>query len=340
MGFNKTRFLLTLVLGLAITLVMHALVYSRLEHHYHSYFIDYLFTTFCTFLTWELNYRIDLYYNKKLSWIKQPFKRLAYQYPTTLMLSAVLLASLMSLYGKWVCGSDPQKALLLGNSILIALIIVVLITTAEVCLVFFANWKNSLIEVEKYKTQSAKAQLQNLKNQINPHFLFNNMSVLSSLVYQDQDKAVDFINQLSKVYRYVLDKRNTELVQLHEEVSFLNAYIYLLKIRFAENINFKLDIEKEQLNKTIPPMCLQILVENIIKHNEISTEKPLYAQIYTEGDKIIIENKIQPRLTPEPSAKLGLNNIQERYTFLTEEKVLVENGPVNFKVTLPLFKTI
>ena len=107
---------------------------------------------------------------------------------------------------------------------------------------FFRALKESLIQVEKYKTQSANAQLQNLKNQLNPHFLFNNLSVLTSLVYKNQDKATDFINELAKVYRYVLDTKNSELVPLQEELEFINHYIYLQKIRFEDSILFEINI--------------------------------------------------------------------------------------------------
>ena len=190
--------------------------------------------------------------------------------------------------------------------------------------------------MERYKTESAQAQLENLKNQINPHFLFNNLSVLSSLVYKDQDKAVDFIDQLAKVYRYVLENRNQELVLLHDEMKFLEAYMYLLQIRFDTHLHIQLSMDEGKMKYLLPPMSLQLLVENAIKHNEISGEKPLTISITTQDDELKICNTLQARLHPEPSSKTGLKNIQDRYAYFTSRPVLVDTTNQQFCVTLPL----
>ncbi|MFZ4770353.1 MAG: sensor histidine kinase, partial [Ferruginibacter sp.] len=196
--------------------------------------------------------------------------------------------------------------------------------------------KQSLIDVERYKTESAVAQLQNLKSQLNPHFLFNNLSVLTSLVYKNQDKAADFINELSKVYRYVLDNNNSELVTLQHELDFLNHYTYLLKIRFENSVSFTINIDENNLLKYLPPICLQMLVENTIQHNEASQAKPLQVNIYTNNDTLIIENNIQARSDFAESSKTGLENLQARYSFFTERKVVIFNNDNIFKVALPL----
>ena len=192
------------------------------------------------------------------------------------------------------------------------------------------------LEVEKYKTQSANAQLQNLKSQLNPHFLFNNLSVLMSLVYKNQDNAVDFINELSKVYRYVLDNKNSELVGLQEELVFLEHYIYLLKIRFENSISFLIKIDTHTEGGYLPPMCLQMLVENTIQHNEVSQANPLKVLIYTENNHVIVENPIQPRSDKTESSQTGLKNIQSRYAFFTNEKIDIIQTEKMFKVVLPL----
>jgi LytS/YehU family sensor histidine kinase len=201
---------------------------------------------------------------------------------------------------------------------------------------FFKAWKQSLIDVEKYKTESANAQLQNLKNQLKPHFLFNNLSVLTSLIYTNQDKAVDFINELSKVYRYVLDNKSAELVTLQEELEFLNHYIYLLKIRFEASIIFTINIDEIKMKTLLPPMCLQMLVENTIQHNEASRANPLQVSIYIHNHSLIIENNVQPRSDIAESSKTGLKNIQSRYAFFTDQNVNIIVQEKLFKVALPL----
>jgi LytS/YehU family sensor histidine kinase len=178
-----------------------------------------------------------------------------------------------------------------------------------------------------------------LKNQINPHFLFNNLSVLSSLVYQDQDKSVEFINQLSKVYRYLLDNQSSELVTVEKELVFIQSYIFLLHIRFDRNLHILTDIRKEDLGRFIPPMALQILIENAIKHNEASSEHPLSISVVSDGEQLIVTNNLQLRPQHEPSSQTGLQNIKDRYRFFTETPVAVLENELSFIVKIPLLST-
>jgi LytS/YehU family sensor histidine kinase len=159
---------------------------------------------------------------------------------------------------------------------------------------------------------------------------------LSSLVYQNQDKAVEFINELSKVYRYVLDSKNAELVSLQEELAFLEHYIYLLKIRFGTNISFIINIDKDTENLYLPPMCLQMLVENTIQHNETSQAKPLEVNIFTKNNRLYIMNTIQPRSDKAESSQMGLKNIQIRYSYFTDEKIEIIQNEQLFTIILPL----
>jgi LytS/YehU family sensor histidine kinase len=173
---------------------------------------------------------------------------------------------------------------------------------------------------------------------LNPHFLFNNLSVLTSLVYKNQDKAAHFINELAKVYRYVLDSKNTELVPLQEELDFINHYIYLQKIRFEDSVVFEINIEENKKSAYLLPMCLQMLVENTIQHNETSQANPLKVLIYTNNNTLVIENQIKSRSNVVDSSKTGLKNIEQRYSFFTNEKVTVYNNGAIFKVILPLIQ--
>jgi two-component system, LytTR family, sensor kinase len=166
------------------------------------------------------------------------------------------------------------------------------------------------------------------------------MSVLSSLVYKDQDKAVDFINQLSKVYRYLLDNKDRELVTLEDELTFIRSYTYLLQIRFDTNIKFDIQVENNALQKLVPPMAIQILVENAIKHNEISEELPLSVIIKNNGDVLEVINNLQLRTNTEPSSKMGLKNIKDRYHYFTDKPVEVLESEQMFVVKIPLIQSI
>jgi hypothetical protein len=324
-----------IITGCLIAMLLNATIAS--PDHDHSTKVDFLMSIFITIIVWEGNLRLDERLNKKHPWLKKPLTRLVIQFPLSLLYSALGTYLPMMLFNYFICviPSDRQFEFTI-ICVFVGLVVSVLILGVEISTQFFRNWKSSLVEVEKYKTESAQAQLQNLKEQVNPHFLFNNLSVLSSLVYKDQDKAVDFINQLSKVYRYLLDSRNTELISLQEELTFIKSYIYLLEIRFDTNIRFQIQIPDHFLKDVLPPMALQMLVENTIKHNEVSSEMPLTVSIVVQNNMLEVKNNLQPRMHEEESSKTGLNNIRERYKHYTDKKVEVISDAKQFIVRLPL----
>ena len=306
----------------------------------HSKFFDFLTSIVITILVWEGNLIIDDFMNRKFPWEKKPGKRIFVHLPVIILFSAFLIYISMLAFNEFVC-KFPEEARhrFMMVAIILGVLISLILLSIEVSSQFFGNWKRSLVEIEKYKAETFQAQLQNLKDQINPHFLFNNMSVLSSLVYKDQDKAVDFINQLSKVYRYLLDTRSSELVSLKEELIFIQSYTYLLQIRFDKSLVFNMRIPEDEKNRLIPPMALQILIENAIKHNEVSSEFPLTISMKIVDNKLEVSNNLQLRTDKESSSKTGLQNIQDRYKFFTQETVEVIETVKTFSVKIPLLKS-
>ena len=281
---------------------------------------------------------VDHYLNNKYSWVKNPHKRLRIQVIVSFLFTSVFLFIFMYTLHQIRFGDgrivNPRMIQLFP----ISLTLTFCVLTIHIGKQFYDALKNSLLEIEKYKTESAIAQLQNLKNQLNPHFLFNNLSVLTSLVYKNQDKAAQFINELAKVYRYVLDYKNAELVSLQEELDFIDHYIYLQKIRFEDSVVFEINIEESKKSAYLLPMCLQMVVENTIQHNETSQANPLRVLIYTIDNTLVIENPIKLRSNVVDSSKTGLKNIELRYSFFTDEKVIVINNEKTFKVILPLIQ--
>ena len=333
---KKIRFIYMFFLGIIIAFVISKVMPHPNEDHHE--FFDYLMSIIITFVVWEGNLRIDSWLNNKITWLQSPLKRLGIQFVISVIFSSIGTYIPMKAFNTFVCVIPAELEGVMMNICLGAGIgVSIILLTVEISTQFFKNWKASLVEIEHYKTESVQAQLQNLKNQVNPHFLFNNLSVLSSLVYKDQDKAVDFINQLSKVYRYLLDNHSSELITLDEEMTFIRSYIYLLEIRFDKNIKFQIDIANECLHKLIPPMALQILIENTIKHNEASERLPLQVSVIANFDTLEVSNNMQLRSNQEPSSKSGLKNIKERYKFYTDAPVQVFQDSKIFKVTLPLF---
>jgi LytS/YehU family sensor histidine kinase len=302
----------------------------------HFFELDLPFITAIVLLIWQGNEAIDNLLNTKYSWFENAKKRLLIQSSLSFLFTSITLFALLYMLHQFRFGDGRIINRKMIEIFPPAILFTLALLTFKIGSEFFIALKNSLLEVEKYKTESANAQLENLKNQLNPHFLFNNLSVLTSLVYKNQDKAANFINELAKVYRYVLDKKNSELVSLQEELDFINHYIYLQKIRFEDSILFEINVEESNKNDFLLPMCLQMLVENTIQHNETSQANPLKVLIYTKNNSLIIENPILPRSQIAESTKTGLKNIEKRYSFFTDEKVIVSNNSGIFKVILPL----
>ena len=319
-------------IGLAIAFLFKLFVFRSA-----TFFDDeILFVSIITVLLWEGNLQIDSFLDKKISWITYPNERIIAQIVTNLVYTILVLIISISVINYFKFGVFELFNPKLREVFIPTIIITFLVVMVDIANHFFTSWKASLLEVEIHKTESANAQLQNLKNQLNPHFLFNNLSVLTSLVYKNQDKAAEFINELAKVYRYVLDTKNAELVTLQEELDFLNHYLYLLKIRFEDSVSFEINIEEGNKSNYILPMCLQTVVENTIQHNEASQANPLKVLIYSQNNSLVIENTIKPRSNDVTSSKTGLKNIEMRYSFYTDKKVIVSNNEEIFKVILPL----
>jgi two-component system LytT family sensor kinase len=331
-----SRFTYMFIVGAIISAMLHAI--QSVDEGGDGEKYSLIMSIGLTFLIWEGNLWLDRQFAKKLPWSKNPFLRIVIQVSTNVIYSAGLIYSAMLIYNNYVCTvPEPTKERFLSLSIIIGTLVSLLLLTVEFGKQFFIQWKLSLIEVERYKKESIEAQLEVLKAQINPHFLFNNLSVLSSLVYIDQDKAVEFINQFSKVYRYVIESNNKELVTLNTEMEFIQSYIFLLKIRFGANINFNIEVDTAFGNYLIPPMALEIILENTIKHNEVSIEKPLFVSIQTtKQNYLIISNNLQLRNDVEKGTQLGLKNIKQRYIHYTDQPVHIEKKNDQFVVQIPL----
>lgn len=335
---NNSRFIYMFLVGIAISFLLHFI--NKQGEAAHNVFLDFFTSIFITILVWEGNLRLDDWLNKKLPWVGNAGKRIVVELLGSMIYSAVVIYWSMLFFNHFVCPLPvADKEAFMSTAVIIGMMVSIILLTVEIGAQFFKNWKASLIEIEHHKTEVVQAQLQNLKNQINPHFLFNNMSVLSSLVYKDQDKAVDFINQLSKVYRYLLDNKDRELVTLEDELTFIRSYTYLLQIRFDTNIKFDIQIENNVLQKLVPPMAIQILVENAIKHNEISEELPLTVSIKNSDDVLEVTNNLQLRTNTEPSSKTGLKNIKDRYHYFTDKPVEVLESVNTFVVKIPLLQS-
>jgi sensor histidine kinase YesM len=204
-----------------------------------------------------------------------------------------------------------------------------------------------MIEISKRQKeqliqQSLESQLnyQQLKNQLSPHFLFNNINVLTSLIEENPKKAILFSENLSHIYRCFLEQEKQDVVLLKEEIEFAKSYLALLKDRFETGLNFTISLDKKLHQKYIVSTILQQVLENVVKHNEISADKLIIVKIFTARNYLIIENNKNPKLKTDEISKKGIENIKKRIAFFTDEKVIIKNTDLIYRIELPLLETV
>jgi sensor histidine kinase YesM len=201
---------------------------------------------------------------------------------------------------------------------------------------FISRWKESILQTERLEKEKTQVQFDNLKNQLNPHFLFNALTSLNSLISENQQLASQFLQHMSKVYRYVLQNKDKNFVSLQTELDFIKNYVFLAETRFGGALKIKFEIADGAQEQAIVPVTLQILIENALKHNIVDHERPLSIDVFTSGDYLVISNNLQKRKTVETSNKLGLENLKSLYKFLTERPVIIEELSDRFNVKVPL----
>ncbi|MEP0713810.1 MAG: histidine kinase, partial [Algoriphagus sp.] len=233
---------------------------------------------------------VENYYEQRISWIAHPFKRLIVT-TGTYLIYAFLVAYLIVFIYAWISGEFTLNNIPWRNvasfaimPMYIALIIMAIFTTRS----WLIEWKKSALEAAQLKNEKLSSQYQSLKDQLNPHFLFNSLNVLSNLVYEDADRSAAFIQKLSKIYRYVLEAQKEQLIEVSKEVEFARNYLELQKIRFDESLQYTIEIDSTA--GFLPPLSLQLLLENAIKHNIASEEKPLLIHISRKENELWISN--------------------------------------------------
>lgn len=219
---------------------------------------------------------------------------------------------------------------------LFGLFITLVMTLIYHAIYFYRLSQTQKVNEQKVIARSATAQFDALKNQLDPHFLFNSLNVLVSLIEENPKAATKFTTSLSKVYRYVLEQRNKELVTVDDELSFARAYVGLLKTRFEDSIEIDIPEKSSNPEMKVVPLSLQLLLENAVKHNVVSDSKPLKLRIYEENHQLIVENNLQKKQVPGSSSGVGLQNIASRYQLLTKRKMSISQDEQFFRVQIPI----
>lgn len=201
---------------------------------------------------------------------------------------------------------------------------------------FYNKYQQNRIKEQKVIAGTASAKFDALKNQLDPHFLFNSLNVLTSLIEENPDSAQKFTTALSKVYRYVLEQKSKELVTVDEELQFAKTYMSLLKMRFEDSIVFTMPEKASNPESKVVPLSLQLLLENAVKHNMVTSSKPLHIKIYEDQGSLVVENNLQPKQIVKKSTGVGLSNIKQRYDLLTNKKVNINKEASRFAVAIPM----
>jgi sensor histidine kinase YesM len=217
-----------------------------------------------------------------------------------------------------------------------AIVITFFITLSVYAISFYKAYNENKVKEQKIIAGTANAKFESLKNQIDPHFLFNSLNVLSSLIEENPDNAQRFTTSLSKVYRYVLEQKDKELVSIEEELAFAKTYMNLLKMRFEDSLEYELQVVNPDPESKVVPLSLQLLLENAVKHNVISAQKPLQIRIYIESGFLVIQNDYQKKEVLQDRQGVGLQNIINRYAIITKRKVMIEQNEKTFTVKIPI----
>ncbi len=330
------------LIGIPFIAFMSHLIFFNENHRgpeIYSYWQVLLISMAEGILLWETNRLVLLYFHNRYPLMQQSGKRI-----WLILLSCMFVTILIRYVNIWFYDKTLFWGYLFPRegyfyNILIALLYVIIMASVYEGIFYFRQWKRTLQETEALKRENLETQLQSLKVQINPHFLFNNLGSLSSLVMEDQKKAVLFIRELSSVYRYLLQANEKHLTSLKAELEFIDHYFHLLKTRFAESVRLDTHIADQYLERLIPPLTLQLLVENAIKHNAILPNEPLIITLSVDdSQQLVVSNTIRSKATVMETSKLGLRNIREKYRLLGYAQVQVSKRNDLFVVAVPLIK--
>lgn len=301
--------------------------------------IIYLLSLAETMIMWEANRIVIIYFRKKFPSLAQTKQRLIRIAAGCLLLTLILRVLNIYLYDATMLWGYkfPLEGYL--HSVFVALLLVIIVAGIYEGIYYYAQWQKTTVEAEILKKENLQTRLESLKTQINPHFLFNSLGTLSSLIEEDTAKAQRFVNDMSSVYRYLLQTSENSLTTLQDELSFIKAYTQMLETRFAEGLFIKLNIDERFQTYQLPVLTLQVLIENAVKHNIILADKPLVIEIYTNGNnELTVKNNLQQKTSPVISHHLGLKNISAKYKLLGHAGIEVEQTDEYFKVTVPLIK--
>ncbi len=330
------RLILTPVFGIAIPLIT-GMINGRNFSNWQIKF-SFLYTIMIAFVIWQGNRYLHFSLRSYFDWINKPLQKIGVLLLTVIFYTAPVSVLLLVGWYK-IFTNDAVNWTVITESTLIILIAVLFITHIYETVFLVKESESEMIKSEQLERAKAEAELEALKNQIDPHFIFNSLNTLSHLIEEKPLRAKQFNDNLADVYRYILQNKARSLVLLRDEMEFLKSYFVLLQIRFEKAVELKINVDDSLYDQyLIPPISLQVLAENAIKHNEFSEAAPLLIEITMQSESLLVHNRVRKKTLRKESSKIGLQNLQERYKLTTGKEITVVDGEKDFIVTLPVLK--
>ncbi|MCF6132580.1 2TM domain-containing protein [Flavobacterium wongokense] len=328
--------LLTVIIFIAIQL-LNVILGNQIHFNYNlaiAFGYCFLYTFLLSYANWGLFYYLDRIFQSNRFSTKRIIIGFFGSFSVTL-----IVIFLLRTFEEVIVNQKSFDNYLKNESpanYIVSVVITFIVSLSFYAFYFFKAYNDSKVKEQKIIAGTASAQFESLKNQIDPHFLFNSLNVLSSLIEENPDNAQRFTTSLSKIYRYVLEQKDKELVSVSEELAFAKTYMNLLKMRFENSITYEIPTDFDNAEAKVVPLSLQLLLENTIKHNVVSEQKPLHIKIYIENNYLIVENNLQKKEVLQDRRGVGLQNIVNRYGLISERKMLIEQNENYFKVKIPI----
>lgn len=289
------------------------------------------------YFSWLLHIQYDFYIHDKLPSLDQTPKRVLLNFGVNIVVMTPSVLLILVLFDKLNILGYSSKENDFKYAYLLGLCINVIFASLWEVVYILDKYKESASEIDVLEQLQLQQEFDGLKQKVNPHFLFNCFNTLSSLITEDKDKAENFLDEMSKVYRYLLRNNEDGMSTLENEIKFIKSYIELLKTRYSDAVHFQLEVDRQYNNYLLPSLSLQMLVENAVKHNSLSRAKPLTIEIFTTaGNKLVVNNNLQRKNINGQSNKIGLQNIRSKYDLIKLPGFQVIEEGNNYTVVLPL----
>jgi len=321
-----------------ITFALCYIMYGqRMLYEWKPWVYGFILIYIIGYISWRLHYQYDYFLQTKFPGVEQTRNRVSYKLLINIMIMSpsvlviLFVFSYFHIAGYYAKPEDITSMLMVGFSTNI------IFETLYEAVYIIEKYKDTILEREMLVQMNLQQEFDNLKGKVNPHFLFNCFNTLSSLISENKELAEKFLDELSKVYRYLLRNNEDGMSTVESEMKFIHSYFQLMRTRHGEGINMNMRIDKKYYSYLVPSLSLQLLVENAVKHNVVSRQSPLSIEIFTtEGKQLVVNNNLNKKIQKEKSTRIGLQNIESKYKLINHDGFQVVDGEKNFMVVLPM----